>query len=127
MRVLVTGAAGVVGRAVRRALADEHDLVLLDRRPVPDVVSSVQVDIRDWRVLRQTLEAHKPLDAIIHLVYAPENLTLTSEEQILRQFDVSGSRYLGCSAGSASQWSLQMCVQLLDERVRILATWSLCR
>jgi uronate dehydrogenase len=89
MRVLVTGAAGVVGRAVRRALADEHDLVLLDRRPVPDVVSSVQVDIRDWRVLRQTLEAHKPLDAIIHLVYAPENLTLASEEQTLRQFDVS--------------------------------------
>ena len=34
-RIVVTGAAGLIGRAMVQELAPHHELVLLDRRPVP--------------------------------------------------------------------------------------------
>jgi nucleoside-diphosphate-sugar epimerase len=90
MRVLVAGAAGVVGSAIVDALAGEHDLVLLDRRPLGVAgTSSVQVDVRDWRSVRGALEPFAPVDALVSTVYAPTNFELGAEDNAVRQFDVT--------------------------------------
>lgn len=90
MKVVVTGSAGVVGRAVRRALAPEHDLVLLDRWPQRTGVGiPVQADVTNWRLVREALEPLAPLDAVVHLAFARAYTELAPEEQALLQFDVT--------------------------------------
>jgi nucleoside-diphosphate-sugar epimerase len=89
MRVLVSGAAGVVGTPLVRRLAEEHDLVLLDRRPLDVGLPSVQVDVRDWRKVRAALEPLAPIDAVVSTVYAPTNFDLGQEDNGVRQFDVT--------------------------------------
>ncbi len=88
--MLVTGSAGVVGRAVRRVLSDDHELVLLDRWPQkPDVGVSVQADLTDWRSVRSALEPHAPLDGVVHLAFARTYDELTPEDNAALQLDVT--------------------------------------
>lgn len=61
-RVLVTGAAGVVGTVVREHLADRYDLVAMTRRP-EDFPSHV-ADVTDLAAIQPAFEG---VDAVIHL------------------------------------------------------------
>ena len=61
-RVLVTGATGVIGRAVYRHLSDRYELHALTRRPA-DIPSHV-ADIAD---LEAILPAFAGMDAVVHL------------------------------------------------------------
>jgi uronate dehydrogenase len=63
-RVLVTGAAGCVGTALRDALADKFEFVAFDRRPVPDDPRAIVADLRDRAALAR---AARGCDAIVHL------------------------------------------------------------
>lgn len=89
MRVLVAG-PGVVGRAIVDALVGEHDVVVLDRRPC-DIAgtTSVQVDVRDWRGVRDALGPFAPIDALVSTVYAPTSFDMGAEDNAVRQFDVT--------------------------------------
>jgi UDP-glucose 4-epimerase len=90
VRVLITGAAGVVGRAARDALAADHELLLLDRWPQQQTDGvPIQADITDWRPVRDALEPHGPIDAVVHLAFARTYDELTAEEQAILQFDVT--------------------------------------
>lgn len=90
MRVLVAGAAGVVGKSVVARLAKEHALALLDRRPLHIAgTASMQVDVRDWRSVRGSLRSVAPIDAAVSMVYAPTNLEIGPEDNGVRQFDVT--------------------------------------
>ncbi len=90
MKIVVTGSAGVVGRATRRALANEHELFLLDRWPQRTSVGvPIQADITDWMSVRSALEPHAPFDAVVHLAFARTYDELSSEEQALLQLDVT--------------------------------------
>lgn len=66
MRVLITGAAGYIGRRLSRALETQHDLILGDVRPLDDP---------RWRALDvtrldQAVAAARGAEAIIHLAVA---------------------------------------------------------
>lgn len=61
MRVLVTGAAGRIGRAVYVRLAREHEVVGLDRVPAPTV--ELTGDLGDALVLRRAV---RDVDAVVH-------------------------------------------------------------
>ena len=73
MRVLVTGAAGSIGRVVTSGLADRgHTIVALDRVPRPDDYDG------DWHVADcadpvavAAVFASQPLDAVVHLAGHP--------------------------------------------------------
>jgi UDP-glucose 4-epimerase len=70
-RVLITGGAGYVGSfCVRHLLEIGHDVVVIDRQPMPawsrgEVVEAVG-DITDASFVRGVL-ADQPVDAVSHL------------------------------------------------------------
>jgi dTDP-glucose 4,6-dehydratase len=85
MKILVTGGAGFIGSAVvRRAIADGHEVVNLDKltysanlENVASVASSPayafeQVDICDETAVRRVFAKHKP-DAVMHLAAESHN------------------------------------------------------
>lgn len=75
---------------MRRALQDDHDLILLDRWPQRvDVGTPVQADITDWRTVRSCLEPHGPIDALIHLAFARTYDELAPEDQSVLHLDVT--------------------------------------
>lgn len=61
MKLVVTGSSGRVGRAIVRALAGDHDVVGLDRKPFP--TTRVTADICDPGALEATMAG---ADAVIH-------------------------------------------------------------
>lgn len=68
MRILVTGAAGLIGSAIARRLAAEHDVIGLDLNPGSHVhIVSDCLDVAEWR--------HRVdrVDAIVHVaaLHAP--------------------------------------------------------
>lgn len=73
-KVLLTGAAGQIGRVITSALADRYDFVLADVRPVDDThgFPVAQVDIADLEQLRPLCRG---IDTIVHLAAAADPKT----------------------------------------------------
>ncbi|MBN8216315.1 MAG: NAD(P)-dependent oxidoreductase [Spirochaetes bacterium] len=68
-RILVTGAAGAVGRAVCRALGERgHAVRGFDRSPAPELADFVQGDLAESRALGGACDG---VDTIIHLAANP--------------------------------------------------------
>lgn len=68
--LLVTGAAGIVGTALRPYLRERFNLRLLDRRPVSDLAANeteLVGDLTDPAFVRQACEG---VDAVLHLACA---------------------------------------------------------
>ena len=66
-RILITGAAGMVGSALRRYLRDRYDFRLLFHRNVPEVEQGDQVVVADLANFECMIEAGEGVDAIVHL------------------------------------------------------------
>jgi UDP-glucose 4-epimerase len=96
MKILVTGSAGRVGRAVFVRLALEHEVLGLDRSPA----STVQFtgDVGDARLLRQALRG---VDAIVHVaaLHAPHVGFADAAE--FERINVAATRLLGELAADA--------------------------
>ena len=67
MRVLVTGAAGYVGRHVTPALEREHELRLADIQPIRGDARYVPLDLVDAAAVRRAVAG---MDAVLHLATA---------------------------------------------------------
>lgn len=81
MRVLVTGAAGSLGRVVTVGLADRgHDVVGLDLVPAPEGTTSTwhEADCTDADAVAAVF-AEERLDAVVHLAGVPEEASLPEE------------------------------------------------
>lgn len=93
MRVAVTGAAGLIGRALVEALAGDErvdGIVAIDRRPVvagDPKVSVVRRDIGDAR-LGADLSA---VDALVHLAFSDHDVRSTVEANVTRSQNVIGA------------------------------------
>jgi nucleoside-diphosphate-sugar epimerase len=74
-RVLVTGMSGLIGGAVRRALADRYELSALNRRPVAGLRSHL-ADIADLDAIRP---AFTDVDVVVHLAAASRGTLPWSE------------------------------------------------
>src|SRR3972149_5946836 len=66
-RILITGAAGLVGSALRRYLRDRYDFRLLFHCNVPEVDKGDQVIVADLANFECMVEAGAGVDAIVHL------------------------------------------------------------
>ncbi|HEX5499634.1 MAG TPA: NAD(P)-dependent oxidoreductase, partial [Thermomicrobiales bacterium] len=69
-RVLVTGADGVIGRAVRQYLGDRYDLRCLTHRPA--AYSSHVADVADLAAIAPAFEG---IDCVVHLAASPDVAT----------------------------------------------------
>jgi len=79
MRVLVTGAAGSIGRVLTVGLADRgHEVVGLDLVPAPDGVDHVwhTADCADADAVADVFAAESGLQAVVHMAGHPGELSL---------------------------------------------------
>lgn len=67
-RILITGAAGLIGGIIRQRLAGEHALSALDLRPIGGQPSTVA----DYTDLAAIASAFERQDAIVHLAADPD-------------------------------------------------------
>ena len=87
MRVVVTGASGMLGRGVARALADRGDRVtVLQRRPAGIGLPEVLADISDDAAVRTAVSNH---DAVIHLA---AKVNVVGPEAEYERVNVHGTR-----------------------------------
>jgi uronate dehydrogenase len=72
-RVLITGAAGHIGRTLRAGLAGRYPkLVLLDREPIEDLKPGEEGVVADLRERDALARAVEGCDALVHLAGAPD-------------------------------------------------------
>jgi uronate dehydrogenase len=67
-RVLLTGAGGKIGTALRNRLVGKVDFRCLDITPIADAADFVQADVMDFSSLLQAMDG---MDAVIHLAGHP--------------------------------------------------------
>lgn len=89
--VLVTGAAGRLGRLLVQTLHREHEVIAVDRRPIyglPKDVTHLRTDLR-WRAIEDVFRRHR-VQAILHmgLIHNPR-----AEDDQYR-FNVVGTQHL---------------------------------
>ena len=75
MRVLLTGAAGFVGRPALDLLSKNHQVTALDIRPLAHCQGAIQADVLDYSALEAAMAGH---DAVVNTIMAP-NPTYTAD------------------------------------------------
>jgi 2-alkyl-3-oxoalkanoate reductase len=87
VRVLVTGASGMLGAGVARALADRGDSVtVLQRRPSGLRLTEVLADVADEAAVQQALSQQ---DAVVHLA---AKVNVTGPEREYQRINIGGTR-----------------------------------
>jgi len=83
--VLLTGAAGRIGTALRRELGTHLSFRCVDMQPTPDVPAAIVGDLAEWEVARRAVEgcwgvvhlAAKPSDGLYYEEIRPRNFDST--------------------------------------------------
>lgn len=87
MKVLVTGASGMLGGATAVALAERgDDVTVLQRRPAGLGLREVLADVSDPTTVRDAVRGH---DAVVHLA---AKVNITGAESDYRRVNVGGTR-----------------------------------
>jgi uncharacterized protein (TIGR01777 family) len=97
MKILITGATGLIGRAICRRLADEaHQLVVLSRRPEGAGIEGAKVFRWEPALGPPESGVWEGVDAVIHLAGEPVAASRWTDEQKRRIRDsrVIGTRHL---------------------------------
>ncbi len=95
MKVLVTGASGMLGRAVARRLADRgDDVTVFQRRPAETGTHELLGDVADPEAVRAAVEGH---EAVVHLA---ARVSVTGPWAPFLAINVSGTQHLLDSAGA---------------------------
>jgi uronate dehydrogenase len=87
-RLFITGAAGVVGTALRKHLRERYDYRLLFHATVPEVDPGDQVVVGDVADFQVMLEATAGVDAIVHLALAKVSRGMTAAQRARQTIDV---------------------------------------
>lgn len=92
-RLFITGAAGLVGSALRRYLRDRYDLRLLFHSNVPQVEPGDQVVVSDLADFESMVEAGAGIDAIVHLGIAAgrHGCTRARYNELIMQTNIRGT------------------------------------
>ena len=89
-RILITGSSGFIGSALSAALADQHEVIGLSRKPTSvEGVAAVEGDFANPDELHK-LDPHGDIDVLVHLAA----VTGRGPEQACMQVNVAGSYHL---------------------------------
>jgi 2-alkyl-3-oxoalkanoate reductase len=100
VRVLVTGASGMLGSATARALAARGDRVtVLQRRPSGLGLTEVLADVADTEAIRHAVTGH---DAVVHLA---AKVDVTGPWAAYARANIAGTRAVvaACRAGGVER------------------------
>lgn len=86
-KLFITGAAGVVGTALRQHLRDRYDFRLLFHTNIPEVEPGDEVVVGDVGHLESMLEATVGVDAIAHLALAKVLRRMTQAQRAQKTID----------------------------------------
>jgi uronate dehydrogenase len=75
LRVLITGAGGVIGTALREGLAGQYDLRLCDIRPLGETRAGEEHVVADLVDPEAAIAAARGVDAVVHLAGIPRENT----------------------------------------------------
>ena len=74
MRVVVTGGAGRIGRwVVRELLAHQHDVLIFDRVPPPELPPGADYKLGECENLGEVYDVLRGAEGVIHLAAIPSN------------------------------------------------------
>lgn len=97
MRLLVTGAGGVLGGRLAQLLARDHAVVAARRlSPVPAGLAAVDLDVLDGRALEAALDAVRP-QAVVHAAALVEPDRCEREPDLARRINTEASAWLARS------------------------------
>ena len=68
MRVLLTGAAGFVGRVALDQLSENHEVTAFDVRLIEDYPDAILGDVLDYKAVEEAVAGH---DAVVNTIMAP--------------------------------------------------------
>jgi len=88
MRVLVTGAAGFIGKAVVEVLRREHEVRAFDLRPSSSDPATIVGDVADFQAVSHAVEG---MDAVVHLAFLPMTPTSYNEPERPMHVNVQGA------------------------------------
>ena len=71
-KILITGAAGKIGRVLRDGLKDDYDLRLLYHRTVLPAAPGEEVHIASVKDLDKMVEVVGGVDSVVHMAGDPE-------------------------------------------------------
>jgi dTDP-4-dehydrorhamnose reductase len=91
MRILVTGAAGQLGDALRRTLEPQHDVTWTDRE---------ELDVRELASVRDCVRTVRP-EAIVHLAAITQVDACEGMPAVAFEINALGTRYVALAAREA--------------------------
>jgi uncharacterized protein (TIGR01777 family) len=105
MRIVLSGATGFLGQhLVKRLCEDGHSIVLLARRPVTGLPTTVETYLRNPPKAEAPPQAFEGADAVIHLAGATVNQRWTNESKaLLRSSRIDSTRSLVQSFSTLSR------------------------
>ena len=90
-RVLVTGAAGLLGGRLAELLASAHDVIAMRHHaPVPAGLAAVDADLLELSALERAVEAVRP-DAVLHSAALADADRCEAEPDLARRCNVEAS------------------------------------
>ena len=90
-RLLITGAAGLVGSALRKYLRNRYDFRLIFHRNVPETEPEDEVIVSDIGAYEEMVEAADGVDAIVHLGIAAGGRQRSRYNRMVIETDVAGT------------------------------------
>ena len=90
-KLLITGAAGLVGSALRKYLRDRYDFRLIFHRNVPQTEPEDEVIVSDIAAYEEMVEAADGVDAIVHLGIATGGRQRSRYNRMVIETDVGGT------------------------------------
>jgi NAD+ dependent glucose-6-phosphate dehydrogenase len=98
--VLITGASGTIGRALRAAWGDYYDLVLVDREADPDEPNLVVADLSAWD--DEWVARFDGVDTVVHLAANPDE-TASWASLVRPNLDCLNNVMLACALGGVER------------------------
>ena len=92
-KLFITGAAGLVGSALRRYLRDRYDFRLLFHRTIPQVEPEDEVIVAELADFASMLDACSGVDAVVHLGIAipGRGRTRSRYDQMIMETNIRGT------------------------------------
>ncbi len=121
MRILITGAGGLLGGRLCELLAPEHDVTgVIRRQGAPHGIQSRATDLTDGAAVAELLHLDRP-DAVIHAAALADAEVCEREPARARRDNVVATTRLASACGRTGVWLIVISTDLVFDGTRALS------